>query len=44
VTAISPISDTLGGDVVFKVTIKLNEQPADLLWGMTADVEIQTEQ
>ena len=44
VAAISPISDTLGGDVVFKVTIKLDEQPADLLWGMSADVEIQTEQ
>ena len=44
VTAISPISDTLGGDVVFKVTIKLDDQPVDLLWGMSADVEIQTEQ
>ena len=44
VTAISPISDTIGGDVVFKVTIQLNEQPKELLWGMSADVEIQTEQ
>jgi HlyD family secretion protein len=44
VISISPISDTLGGDVVFKVTIQLNEQPKDLLWGMSADVEIQTEQ
>ena len=44
VTAISPISDTIGGDVVYKVTIKVNEQPLDLLWGMSADVEIQTEQ
>lgn len=43
VTAISPISNTLGGDVVFKVTIQLEEQPADLLWGMSADVEIKTE-
>jgi len=43
VTAISPISNTLGGDVVYTVTIKLNEQPADLLWGMSAEVEIQTE-
>ena len=40
VTAISPISDTIGGDVVFKVTIQLDEQPEDLLWGMSADVEI----
>ena len=44
VAAISPISDTIGGDVVFKVTIQLNEQPKELLWGMSADVEIQTEQ
>jgi len=43
VTAISPIADTLGSDVVFKVTIHLNEQPSDLLWGMSADVEIKTE-
>ena len=44
VTAISPISDTIGGDVVYKVTIQFDEQPIDLLWGMSADVEIQTEQ
>ena len=44
VTAISPISNTIGGDVVYTVTISLNEQPADLLWGMSAEVEIQTEQ
>jgi len=44
VSAISPIFDTLGGDVVFKVTVQLGEQPLDLLWGMSADVEIQTEQ
>lgn len=39
---ISPIADTVGGDVVFKVTIAPNEQPADLRWGMTAEVEIQS--
>jgi len=44
VSAISPISNTLGGDVVFKVTIRIEEQPSGLLWGMSADVEIQTEQ
>ncbi len=44
VTAISPIADTVGGDVVYTVTIKLDEQPTNLLWGMSADVEIQTEQ
>lgn len=43
VTAISPISNTIGGDVVFKVTIQLDDQPADLLWGMSADVEIGVE-
>ena len=43
VTTISPISETIGGDVVFKVTIQLDEQPQDLLWGMSADVEIKIE-
>lgn len=43
VTAISPISNTLGGDVVFKVTIQLDDQPDSLLWGMSADVEIDVE-
>ena len=40
VIAISPIADTIGGDVVFKVTVELDEQPKSLLWGMSADVEI----
>ena len=44
VTAISPISDTIGGDVVFKVTVQFEEPPLDLLWGMSADIEIHTEQ
>jgi len=39
---ISPVSETIGGDVVYPVTIELDEQPAGLLWGMTAEVEIQT--
>ena len=43
VTAISPISNKIGGDVVFKVTIKLDEQLNALLWGMSADVEINTQ-
>jgi HlyD family secretion protein len=43
VIAISPISDTIGGDVVFKVTIQLDEKPPALLWGMSADVEIDVE-
>ena len=44
VTDIARSSTTLGGDVVFKVTIELNEQPEGLLWGMSADVKIETAQ
>ena len=40
VIAIAPRADVIGGDVVFKVTIALNIQPPDLLWGMTAEVTI----
>lgn len=40
VIAISPTSNTIGGDVVYKVTIALDEQPASLLWGMSAEVTI----
>jgi RND family efflux transporter MFP subunit len=36
------VSTTLGGEVVFKVTIELDEQPQGLLWGMSADVQIET--
>src|ERR1044071_2079328 len=34
VISISPISNTVGGDVVFKVMIAFDEQPQNLLWGM----------
>ena len=40
VLRISPIADTVGGDVIFKVTIAPDMQPEGLLWGMTAQVEI----
>ena len=40
VVNISPIAETVGGDVVFPVTIELSEQPEGLLWGMTAEVQI----
>jgi RND family efflux transporter MFP subunit len=43
VIAISPRSETLGGDVVYKVTLAFEEIPDGLLWGMTAEVEIVTE-
>jgi len=36
-------SETVGGDVTYKVTIELASQPAGLLWGMSAEVEIQAE-
>jgi HlyD family secretion protein len=42
VILISPIAETVGGDVVYPVTIELDEQPTGLLWGMTAEVEIKT--
>lgn len=40
VAEVSRISSTLGGDVVYKVTIDFDQQPEGLLWGMSADVEI----
>ena len=40
VVDVSQISTTLGGDVVYKVIIDFDQQPAGLLWGMSADVEI----
>ncbi|MDD2921635.1 MAG: efflux RND transporter periplasmic adaptor subunit [Anaerolineales bacterium] len=41
VVDIARISETVGGDVVFKVTIELDKQPEGLRWGMSADVEIK---
>jgi RND family efflux transporter MFP subunit len=43
VVEVALLSSTLGGDVVYTVTIQLDKQPAGLLWGMSADVEIQAE-
>lgn len=42
VIRVSPRADVIGGDVVFKVTIAPDSQPEGLLWGMTAEVEIQS--
>jgi len=42
VSDVARISTTVGGDVVYKVTIRLDSQPQGLLWGMTTDVTIQT--
>jgi HlyD family secretion protein len=40
VTDIARVSETVGGDVVFKVMIELDEQPDGLRWGMSAEVKI----
>jgi len=41
VVSILPKADTIGGDVIFKVTIAFDDQPENLLWGMTAEVIIE---
>jgi len=43
VVDIAPQANTIGGDVVYTVTIELDEQPDSLRWGMSVDVEIVTE-
>jgi len=40
VFSISPLAGTLGGDVVYEVTINFDKQPEGALAGMTADVTI----
>jgi RND family efflux transporter MFP subunit len=42
VVDIARVASTVGGDVVYAVTIALDEQPAGLLWGMSAEVNIET--
>ena len=44
VSAISPLSDTLGGDVVYKVTILLDTLPPNMRSGMSVDVLFKTSQ
>ena len=41
VTEVSLTSSTLGGEVVYAVTIAFDDQPDGLRWGMSADVQIQ---
>jgi len=36
-------AETVGGDVVYRVVIGLDEQPLGLRWGMSVEVEITTE-
>ena len=44
VSAISPLSDTLGGDVVFKVTILLDTLPSNVRSGMSVVVQFNAAQ
>ena len=41
VVDIARVSETVGGDVVFKVTVELDDQPENLRWGMSAEVNIE---
>jgi multidrug resistance efflux pump len=43
VASIAPQADTIGGDVVYAVVVELDEQPQGLRWGMSADVDIDTD-
>lgn len=40
--AISPLADTLGGDVIYRATIELDSLPAGLRAGMSAEVTFQS--
>ena len=44
VAEIARSSETVGGDVVYRVSIALDDPPDGLRWGMSADVTIRTEQ
>jgi multidrug resistance efflux pump len=43
VARVAPRAEVLGGDVVYRVVVELDEQPPGLRWGMSVDVEIATE-
>ena len=43
VVRVASQSTTVGGDVVYAVTIELDEQPPGLRWGMSVEVEIATD-
>jgi HlyD family secretion protein len=42
VVNIQPQSSTIGGDVVYQVTVQLGEHPEGIRWGMSVEVEIST--
>lgn len=43
VARVAPQASMIGGDVVYTVWVDLDERPANLRWGMSADVEIQAD-
>ena len=43
VSSIAPQASTVGGDVVYKVCIDLAERPPELRWGMSVEVEIESD-
>jgi HlyD family secretion protein len=43
VVRIAHQASEIGGDVVYRVVVELDEQPPDLRWGMSVDVGITTE-
>lgn len=43
VVDIARYSQTIGGDVVYAVTVEFDQQPEGLRWGMSADVRIESE-
>lgn len=44
VARVAPQATVIGGDVVYTVIIELDEQPDNLRWGMSADVQIMDEE
>jgi HlyD family secretion protein len=43
VAGIAPQATTIGGDVVYTVYVELDEQLPSLRWGMSVEVEIDTD-
>jgi len=43
VLSVSPLADTLGGDVVYRTTVALDETPPELRAGMSVDVNFAAE-
>lgn len=43
VAGIAAQSTTVGGDVVYAVTVDLDELPPGLRWGMSAEVQFHTD-